>query len=52
MTKLDKFKKMATIALGFALSTYLIMSGMAMLQNDTHSNEINTTSKVHSNTMK
>jgi hypothetical protein len=45
MTKLEKVKKMVTIALGFALATYLIMSGMAMLEQK---NETNTTLHVSS----
>lgn len=32
--KIQKIKKIVTIALGFALSTYLIMSGMAMLDQE------------------
>jgi len=31
MSKVEKMKKMVTIALGFALATYLIMSAMAIL---------------------
>jgi hypothetical protein len=31
MSKIEKIKKIVLIALGFALATYLIMSGMAML---------------------
>jgi hypothetical protein len=34
MTTLQKIKKTLTIALGFALATYLIMSGMAMLNQN------------------
>jgi len=30
----QKIKKTITIALGFALSTYLLMSGFAMLEQD------------------
>ncbi len=44
MTKIEKIKRTILIALGFALATYLIMSGMAMLEvQDTN------TTKVHSN---
>jgi len=32
MNKIEKIKRMTLIALGFALATYLIMSGSAMLQ--------------------
>jgi hypothetical protein len=52
MTKVEKLKKMGTIALGFALSTYLIMSGMAMLDNEKNSHETNSTSEVHRDTVK
>jgi len=31
MSKIEKIKKMVLIAIGFALATYLIMSGMAIL---------------------
>jgi len=44
MNTTQKIKKMATIALGFALSTYLIMSGMAMLDEEEktkHNSEVN-----------
>jgi len=34
MSKLEKIKRTILIALGFALATYLIMSGTAMLNND------------------
>jgi len=33
MSKTEKIKKTLLIALGFALSTYFIMSGIAILQN-------------------
>lgn len=51
MTKMEKLKRTVIIALGFALSTYLIMSGMAILDQE-KSIESNSTSEVHSNTMK
>lgn len=47
MTTAQKIKRTVLIALGFGLATYMIMSGMAMLKQDT-----NTTSKVHSDTVK
>ena len=47
MSKFEKIKKMILIAIGFGMATYLIMSGFAMLDNDT-----NTTSEVHSDTVK
>jgi len=34
MSRFEKLKKMFTIALGFALATYLIISGMAMLEKE------------------
>ena len=34
MNRVEKIKRTITIALGFALATYLIMSGMAMLKKD------------------
>ena len=47
MSRFEKIKKMFMIALGFALATYLIMSGMAILDQD-----FNSTGKVHSDTVK
>jgi hypothetical protein len=47
MSKFEKIKKTILIAVGFGLATYLIMSGTAILNQDT-----NTTSKIHSDTMK
>ena len=41
MSKFNKIKNMFLIALGFGLATYLIMSGMAML--DKESADTNTT---------
>lgn len=32
MNKIEKIKRISLIALGFALATYLIMSGSAMLK--------------------
>jgi len=53
MINLQKIKKMLLIALGFGLATYLIMSGMAILDAEEESAlEQNTTSKIHTNTMK
>jgi hypothetical protein len=34
MSRFEKIKKMFIIALGFALATYFIMSGMAMLESE------------------
>ena len=47
MNTKEKVKKMFLIALGFALATYVIMSGMAILNQ-----ESNTSGEVHSNAMK
>ncbi len=47
MSKIEKVKRMFLIALGFGLATYLIMSGTAMLNQ-----ESNTTSEVHSDAVK
>jgi len=51
MSKIEKIKKIVLIALGFALATYLIMSAMAILDKESAA-EIDTGSKVHSNTVK
>ena len=47
MSKFEKIKKMILIAIGFGLATYLLMSGFAMLDQ-----ESNSTSEVHSDTVK
>ena len=47
MSTTEKIKKMVLIALGFGMATYLIMSGLAMLNQ-----ESNATVEVHSNTVK
>ena len=47
MSRFEKIKKMVLIAIGFGLATYLIMSGSAMLNQ-----ESDTTSEVHSDTVK
>ena len=49
MSKFEKIKKIILIALGFGLSTYMIMSGVAMLNKDisTSLGENNGTSEVH-----
>ena len=49
MSKLEKIKRIILISIGFGLATYLIMSGMAILD---HSNDIVTSGKVHSDTVK
>lgn len=46
MNKVEKTKRIIVIALGFGMATYLIMSGVAILDQ-----ESNTTSEVHSDTM-
>jgi len=54
MSKIEKIKRVVLIAIGFGLATYLIMSGMAMLDKESPSSllEGNVTSEVHSNTVK
>lgn len=37
MNKIEKTKRIILIALGFGLATYLIMSGMAILESDAQS---------------
>jgi len=50
MTKIEQVKRVILIALGFALATYLIMSGMAILKKDKKvSQDVNTTSEDHTN---
>lgn len=51
MSKIEKIKRVVLIALGFGLATYLIMSGMAMLEQES-SKDINTAGKIHSDTVK
>jgi len=54
MSKIEKVKRVILIALGFALATYLIMSGAAMLDEEERASSVdsNSTSEVHSDTMK
>ena len=52
MSKIEKIKRTVLIALGFALATYMIMSGIAMLKEDAKLLESNTTSEVHANAVK
>lgn len=54
MSKIEKVKRVVLIALGFGLATYLIMSGMAMLEQEEKASlvDANSTSKVHSDTVK
>ena len=47
MNRTEKIKRTVLIALGFGLATYLIMSGTAMLNE-----ESNSSGEVHSNTVK
>ena len=47
MSTIEKIKRTVLIALGFGMATYLIMSGMAMLNQD-----VNATSEVHTNAVK
>ncbi len=51
MTKMEKLKRTVMIAIGFALATYLIISGMAILEQE-ELQESNSTSEVHSDTVK
>ena len=52
MNGIEKIKKVIMIAIGFGLATYLIMSGMAILDKEERlTNDVNTTSEVHSNTV-
>ena len=51
MSKTEKIKRTVLIAVGFALATYLIMSAMAIL-NQESAGEMNASRKVHSNTVK
>lgn len=48
MNKIQKIKRTVLIALGFALATYMIMSGIAMLKEDAKLLDVNVTSEVHS----
>jgi len=50
MSKTEKIKRMIVIAIGFALATYLIMSAMAILDQES-ATKTDTASKVHSNTV-
>jgi len=43
MSKIEKIKRTVLIALGFGLATYLIINGMAMLDNEKISQENNIT---------
>ena len=47
MSTVEKIKRTVLIALGFGLATYLIMSGTAILNQDS-----NTTGEVHSDAVK
>ena len=44
MSRQEKIKRTVLIALGFAMATYLIMSGSAILSKE--NNENNTTKKI------
>ena len=53
MTKIEQVKRVILIALGFALATYLIMSGMTILKKDMKaSQDVNSTSEVHTHAVK
>ena len=51
MSKTEKIKKMFLIALGFAMATYLIISAMAILDQES-ARETHSSSEVHSDTVK
>ena len=51
MSKIEKIKRMVLIALGFGLATYLIMSGTAILSQES-SVENDSSSEVHGNAVK
>ena len=51
MSKIEKIKRVILIALGFGLATYLIMSGVAILDKENSSNA-NALSEVHGDTVK
>ena len=51
MSKIEKIKRIVLIALGFGLATYLIMSGMAILEQENLA-DANSSSEVHSDTVK
>ena len=51
MSKIEKIKRVVLIALGFGLATYLIISGMAILDRQ-ESAKSDVSGKVHSNTVK
>jgi hypothetical protein len=51
MSKIEKIKRVVLIALGFGLATYLIMSGMAMLDQQ-KSSKSDISGKVHSDAVK
>ncbi len=52
MSKIEKIKRTILIALGFALATYLIMSGMEILKRENLAQESNTSGKIHTDTVK
>jgi hypothetical protein len=51
MSKIEKIKRVVLIALSFGFATYLIMSGMAILDKEALL-ESNTSSEIHSDTVK
>ena len=46
VSTIEKIKRTVFIALGFALATYLIMSGIAILENDSKSLKQNNEVKI------
>mgnify|MGYP000327047638 CR=1 FL=1 len=61
MSKIEKIKRVILIAVGFALATYLMMSGFAMLKQENSPTSVeglsslvegNASSKVHCDAVK
>ena len=53
MNRIEKVKKVTLIAVGFGLSTYLLINGFALLeQENLKSDDTNVTSEIHGDTVK
>ena len=48
MSKIEKIKRVVLIALGFAFATYLIMSGVTILNQE----DVNTSNKIETQIFK
>ena len=46
MSKIEKIKRVTLIAIGFGMATYLIMSGSAILSQDTNTSKIDVTNNT------